>query len=256
MLVIGIALLASAAILAPMGFLAYRRWQHRHALATLCPRAFVALAGHNVTLHGRAATGPAGTVESRLAGVECVWHGHEVIRHYTTWRTVEETGERQQVLGDDRIADYSSPELFALIGPDGSPPSDQPILVDPEEADTTRVNLCLQRVVSRPQRGVPAPADDLLGRIKGRVSGIFRGETLEFEYRERAIRAGDPLIVRGRVELREGHPVLVAPEDGRLSIEHSTTAPPPVPGPPVHALLLSGSALLPGIAGLLLLVSS
>ena len=50
MLVIGIALLASAAILAPMGFLAYRRWQHRHALATLCPRAFVALAGHNVTL--------------------------------------------------------------------------------------------------------------------------------------------------------------------------------------------------------------
>ncbi len=255
MLVIGIALLVCAAILASAGFLALRRWLHRRALAALRPGAFTALAGSEVTLHGLAAAGPTGTTESRLAGVECVWHGHEVVRHYATWRTLEETGEREQVLGDDSIADYGSADLFALTGPDGGRPGEQPILVDPGEADTTRVNLCLQRVVSRPQRGVPAPADDLLGRVKGRISGIFRGETIEFEYRERAIRVGDPLVVRGRVELRDGHPVLVAPDDGRLSIEHGEAAPSAETGRPLGALLLGGGALVSALAGLLLLLA-
>ncbi|MEY9214765.1 hypothetical protein NI17_018180 [Thermobifida halotolerans] len=253
MLVIGIALLVGAAILAPLGFLALRRWSHQRALAELRPRAFAALAGSEVTLHGLAAAGPGGVVESRLAGVECVWHGHEVVRHYATWRTTEGTGERQQVLGDDSIADYGFPEPFAITGSHGGRPGEPPILVDPGEADTTGINLCLQRVVSRPQRGVPAPADDLLGRVKGRISGVFRGETIEFEYRERAIRAGDPIVVRGRVELRGGRPVVVAPHDGRLSIEHGEEAPPPVSGQPVaRALLLGGGALVSGVAGLLL----
>ncbi|KUP95546.1 hypothetical protein [Thermobifida cellulosilytica] len=255
MLVIGMALLVGAAVLAPAGFVALRRWMHRRDLAELRPRAFVALVGSEVTLHGLAAAGPGGTVESRLAGVECVWHGHEVVRHYATWRTLEETGEREQVLGDDTIADYGSPEPFALTGADGGRPGEQPILVDPEEADTTRVSLCLQRVVARPQRGVPAPADDLLGRIKGRVSGVFRGETIEFEYRERAIRVGDPVVVRGRVELRDGRPVVAAPADGRLSIEHDEAAPPSTVGRPRNALLLGAGALVSGVTGLLLVLA-
>ncbi|TDQ55198.1 hypothetical protein [Actinorugispora endophytica] len=251
MLVIGTALLLGAAILAPLGLLALRRWSVRRDIAELRPEAFAALEGDEVTLSGFASKGPEGGLESRLAGAECVWHGHEVLRHYATWRTLEETGEREQVLGSDSIADYGSPEPFGITGSESGWLNEQPILVDPVEAHTEGVHMCLQRVVSRPQRGVPAPADDLLGRVKGRISGIFRGETIEFEYREWVIRPGDPIIVRGRVAMRDGRPILVAPQDGRLSIEHGAAVVSSVPARATDALLLGGGALASALVGLL-----
>src|SRR5690606_15951675 len=96
------------AILASAGFLALRRWLQRRALAALRPGAFTALAGSEVTLHGLAAAGPTGTTESRLAGVECRWHGHEVGRQYATWRARAETGGRAAVPGAAASAGYGS----------------------------------------------------------------------------------------------------------------------------------------------------
>lgn len=255
MLVIGTALLVGAAILAPWGFLAFRRWSTRRACAELRPGAFASLAGRQVTLRGFAAAGPGGTLESRLAGVECVWHRHEVLRHYATWRTPPGSDEREQVLGSDSIADYGSAEPFGIVGPEGGRPGEPTILVEPDQARTAGVPMCLQRVVGRPQRGVPAPADDLLVRVKGRISGVFRGETIEFEYREWVIRSGDPIVVRGRVELREGGPVLVAPRDGRISIEHGESAAGPAPVRAAGPLLLGGGAASLALAGLALILA-
>ncbi|GAB3206865.1 GIDE domain-containing protein [Marinactinospora thermotolerans] len=256
MLVIGTALLIGAAILAPPAFLALRRWLGQRALAEVRPRALAARAGRDVAIPGRAVPGPDGLVESRLARVDCVWHGHEVLRHYWTWRSPERgEGERERVRGCDPIAEYGSPELFGLAAPNGDGPPRAGVLVDPGDAEVVGVDMCLQRLVGRPQRGVPAPADDLLGRIKGRVSGIFRGETIEFEYREWVIRPGDPVVVRGRVVLRDGRPVIVAPPDGRLRIEWGAAeeAGPQARG--AGALLLGGGTVASAFVGLALVLA-
>ncbi|GLU47390.1 hypothetical protein [Nocardiopsis ansamitocini] len=257
MLVIGTALLLGAAILVPLAYLAIRRANARRALAELRPSALVGMAGDDVTLSGVAVAGPNGVLESRLAGAVCVWHGHEVLRHFATWEE-RQGAERERVMGNDSIADHTSPELFGVVVSEGARPSRPlPLLVDPEDAHVEGVHMCLQRVIGRPQRGVPAPADDLLGRVKGRISGIFRGETIEFEYREWVIRPGDRVTVRGRVELREGHPVLVAPRDGRLGIALGGTEEEAPPAGAAGGVLLGAGAAAAGVAGLaLVLVAS
>ncbi|GAA3728115.1 hypothetical protein HDA32_000236 [Spinactinospora alkalitolerans] len=256
MLVIGIALLIGAAILAPLAFLALRRWLAQRAVAEVRPNALAAWAGRPVSLSGLAAPGPEGGIESRLAGTDCVWHGHEVLRHYWLWRTREDGGERERVRNCDSIADHGSADLFGIVGAAGAERRrGGAVLVDPDDAEVDGVHMCLQRVVGRPQRGVPAPADDLLNRVKGRISGIFRGETIEFEYREWVLRPGDPIVVHGRMELRDGRPVVTAPPDGRLRIECGA---PPESQPQnqrANALLLSGGTLASACVGLLLTLS-
>ncbi|MFC7326416.1 GIDE domain-containing protein [Marinactinospora rubrisoli] len=253
MLVFGIALLLGAAILTPLAVVAMRRWLRQRAIAEIRPRAVATCAGQPLTVTGVAAPGPEGAIESRLAGADCVWHGHEVLRHYWQWRNREDTGERERVRGCDSIADHGSAEPFGVV-PAAVPAARDglPVLVDPRDAQIEDADMCLQRVVGRPQRGVPAPADDLLARVKGRISGIFRGETIEFEYREWVIRPGDPVLVEGHVELRDGHPVLTAPPGGRLRIRHM--APDAAQEPPraTDALLLSGGAVATACVGLLL----
>ncbi|GAB3439423.1 hypothetical protein GCM10027570_03720 [Streptomonospora sediminis] len=260
MLVIGVALLLGAAILAPLAVRAVRRWSQRRDAGRLHAGAIAAQAGTEVSLSGVAVPGPQGAIESRLARKDCVWHGHEVLRHY--WSLTEDTatGERVRVRACDSIADYGADETFGIAGgteSTGARRERLPVLVDPEDAALSGADLCLQRVVGRPQRGVPAPADDLLPRVKGRISGLFRGETIEFEYREWIVRPGDPITVHGYLELREGHPVITAPPDGRLRIEHRGGEPAAEPQQPgaTDALLLSGSTVVSACAGLLLVLA-
>jgi hypothetical protein len=257
MLVIGIALLLGAAVLAPLAFRALRRWSSHTALSAVRPRALAALAGREVQVSGVAVPGPDGAIESRLARAECVWHGHEVNRHY--WSLADAapaSGERTRERACDSIADYASDEPFGIIG-EGAPAKGTPVLVAPEDAALSGVDMVLQRVVGRPQPGVPAQADDLLARVKGRISGLFRGETIEFEYREWVLRAGEPITVHGVVELRDGHPVLTAPPDGRLRIERGPAAEPARPAPrAVDAVLLGAGALATACTGVTLLLTA
>jgi hypothetical protein len=216
--VIGVALLAIAVVLLPLAVVGLRRWLRQRGLAQLMPGALAARQGQRVTLTGVAAPGPAGPIESGLAGAECVWHGHEVLRHYRPLvrdRAEGAVGER----ACDSIADYGSEDLFGLVA-EGRSGASQRIYVDPEGAEPRDAELCLKRLVGRPQPGVAAAADDLLPRVRGRISGIFRGETIEFEYREWIIRPGARLRVTGELRLRDGRVVLVAPEGGSLSVEH------------------------------------
>ncbi|MUL43313.1 hypothetical protein FZ103_19435 [Streptomonospora sp. PA3] len=259
MLFLGVALLLCAAILAPLAVRAVRRWAHRRAADDLHPRAVAARAGTEVALTGVAVPGPQGAIESRLARKDCVWHGHEVLRHYWSLTEDSATGERVRVRACDSIADYGAADVFGIAGGARSAARGrQPVLVDPEDAAFSGADLCLQRVVGRPQRGVPAPADDLLPRVKGRISGLFRGETIEFEYREWILRPGDPITVHGYLELRDGHPVVTAPPDGRLRIEHgrepSAREQPQRPAG-ADALLLSGGTVASACAGLLLMLA-
>ncbi|RCV51100.1 hypothetical protein DEF23_12360 [Marinitenerispora sediminis] len=256
MLVTGIALLLGAAILTPLAVVALRRWLRQRALAEIQPRAVAASAGRPISLAGVAAPGPDGAIESRLAGADCVWHGHEVLRHYWQWRNREDTGERERVRGCDSIADHGSTELFGIAPPAPAARAGIPVLVDPQGARIEDADMCLQRVVGRPQRGVPAPADDLLARVKGRISGVFRGETIEFEYREWVIRPGDPVVVEGQVELRDGHPVLTAPPGGELRIRHIAPEQPQEPPRATDALLLGGGAVASACVGLLLTLAA
>ncbi|WP_338022768.1 GIDE domain-containing protein [Allosalinactinospora lopnorensis] len=198
-------------------------------------------AGEPITATGIAVPGPDGLVESRLARTDCVWHGHEVLRHY--WSLPQNGVERERVC--DPIADHASAELFGIVAPGRRAWKGGTVLVDPEGAELSGADMCLQRVVGRPQQGVPAPADDLLPRVKGRISGIFRGETIEFEYREWVIRPGAPIAVHGVVEMRDGRPVIVPPPGGRLRVERGdgddSEASGPVPKG-AGALLLGGGA--------------
>nr|WP_221308826.1 E3 ubiquitin ligase family protein [Nocardiopsis mwathae] len=255
MLAIGVVLLIGAAILAPLAFRAVRRWSLQRGIAEARPRALATCAGRLVTVSGTAVPGPGGVIESGLASAECVWHGHEVLRHYWALTRNAETTERDRERASDSIADYGSTELFGIVGP-GSSGEDRPVLIDPEDAALSGAHMCLQRVVGRPQPGVPAPADDLLPRVKSRISGLFRGETIEFEYREWVLRPGDPIVVHGRLEIRDGRPVITAPLDGRLRIEQGTDRP---EAPSAHratdALLLSGSAVVTACTGVLLVLA-
>ncbi|MFE3460149.1 hypothetical protein ACFXKD_21600 [Nocardiopsis aegyptia] len=222
LLVIGSALLIAAVVLLPLAVIGLRRWLRQRGVAQLRPRSLAALEGRRVTLSGIAAPGPAGPITSGLAGAECVWHGHEVLRHY--WPLNHDGGTVRE-RACDPIAEYGGEELFGLVA-EGDPADGDRIFVDPGEADTRGTELCLKRVVGRPQPGVAAAADDLLPRVRGRISGVFRGETIEFEYREWVIRPGARLRVSGRVQLRDGRVVLVAPEGGKLAIEHGVDAQP------------------------------
>ncbi|GAA4897514.1 GIDE domain-containing protein [Streptomonospora salina] len=258
MLVIGVALLLGAAILAPLAVRALRRRLSRRDADDVCPRALAEQAGSDVSVSGVAVAGPQGPVESRLARTDCVWHGHEVLRHY--WSLTEDSGsgERVRTRACDSIADYGGADILGLTGSVAAARRNRPpVLIDPEDAAFSGADLCLQRVVGRPQRGVPAPADDLLPRVKGRISGLFRGETIEFEYREWVLRPGDPITVHGRVELRDGRPVLTAPPDGRLRIERRRDDDDRErrPGSGAAALLLGGSTVVAACAGVLLVLA-
>ncbi|MEC3892562.1 MULTISPECIES: hypothetical protein [Nocardiopsis] len=219
LLVIGVALLAIAAVLLPLTIIGLRRWQRQRGLARLLPSALADREGQRVTLTGVAAPGPGGgPIESGLAGVECVWHGHEVLRHYRPLA-------RDQVEGQvverafDSIADYGSDDLFGLVG-EGRPADAERIYVDPDGTEPRDAELCLKRLVGRPQPGVAAAADDLLSRVRSPISGVFRGETIEFEYREWVIRQGARVRVTGLLRVVDGRVVLTAPDEGGLVIEH------------------------------------
>ncbi len=253
-LVIGGALLAGAVILAPLAWRAARRWYRRHEPTWPWPSTVES--GQPVTTAGVAVAGPAGVLESQLARTGCVWHGHEVVRHY--WTLPGNEGGTQE-RACDSIADYASMEVFAIVEP-GRSPTSRSVLVDPAGAELSGADMCLQRVVSRPQPGVPAPADDLLARVKGRIFGVFRGETIEFEYREWALREHTPVVAHGTVEMRDGDPVIVAPPDDRLRIERAGSTGPAARAPwpmsdATAALLLAGGVVVSAGIGLILVIS-
>ncbi|PSK99627.1 hypothetical protein CLV63_103352 [Murinocardiopsis flavida] len=252
MLAIGTALLLGAALLLAAALVAGRRWTLRSHLAELRPKAIATRAGRQVSLYGEVLPGPGGAIESRLAGAPCVWHAHEVLRHF---RQVAPGRGGDGERGCDSIADYGSTDLFALAGP-GRAERDPArlLLVDPEDAEFVKVDMCLQRIVGRPQRGVAAQADDLLARVKGRISGVFRGETIEFEYREWIIRSGERVVVHGQVAMREGRPVLVAPPDARLRIEVGGAAETGERPTPATALMLGAAAIASAGSGATLLL--
>ncbi|WP_017572141.1 GIDE domain-containing protein [Nocardiopsis halotolerans] len=251
LLVIGSALLVAAVVLLPLTVIALRRWLRQRALAQLRPGALAAREGQRVTLTGVAAPGPEGPLSSGLAGAECVWHGHEVLRHY--WplnRDPVEGAVRERAC--DSIADYACDDLFGIVA-EGRPEDAQRVFVDPGDAEPRGTELCLKRVVGRPQPGVASPADDLLPRVRGRISGVFRGETIEFEYREWVIRAGSRIRVTGRVQVRDGRVVLAAPEGGTLSVEHGVDDQPVRVSPRrTEALALTVALAVCSIAGAVL----
>lgn len=255
LLVIGVALLVLAVLVAPLAFVAVRRWRLQRGITRLRPAALATRAGQRMSVAGVAAPGPEGPIESGLAGIECVWHGHEVLRHYRPLaRDVSEGAVREQAC--DSIADYGSEELFGLVVPGRSAGGDR-LFIDPRDAESVNADMCLQRVVGRPQPGVAAQADDLLPRVRGRISGVFRGETLEFEYREWVIRPGDRIRVHGTLEVRGGRTVLTAPQDGRLRIEHGVgDEPQRTPPRGADALVLSVALAVLAVAGLVLVLVS
>ncbi|WP_285729633.1 GIDE domain-containing protein [Nocardiopsis sp. ATB16-24] len=256
LLVIGSVLLVVAAVLLPLTVLALRRWLrlHRRDLTRPRPGALTTMEGRRVTLTGEAAPGPGGPLVSGLAGVECVWHGHEVLRHYWSLnREPREGRPRERVC--DSIADYGSEDLFELVT-EGDPDT-EPILVDPRGTRPRGAELCLKRLVGRPQPGVASPADDLLPRVKGRISGVFRGETIEFEYREWVLRPGSRVRVTGQVRVRDGQVVLTAPEGGTLGIEHGVgDRPTRVPPRRREALMVATAFVVCAVTGAALTVAA
>ncbi|MDT0328264.1 GIDE domain-containing protein [Nocardiopsis lambiniae] len=251
LLVIGSVLLVIALVLLPVAILGLRRWRRQQGLARIEPAALAARTGQRVTLTGVAAPGPAGAVTSGLAGVECVWHGHEVLRHYIPLQRDGAVQERTC----DSIADYGSEELFGLVA-EGRRLDGDRIFVDPRDAPRVRdAELCLKRVVGRPQPGVASPADDLLPRVRGRISGVFRGETIEFEYREWVVRPGSRVRVTGELSERDGRIVLTAPRDGSLTVEHGVADRTDHTSPRRReALLLNVACVVCALSGILLVL--
>ncbi|WP_150240571.1 GIDE domain-containing protein [Nocardiopsis quinghaiensis] len=251
LLVIGSALLVVAVVLLPLTVFALLRWLRQRGLAQLRPGSLAARKGRRVTLTGVAAPGPGGPIASNLAGAECVWHGHEVLRHY--WPLNRDPGEgsvRERAC--DSIADHASEDLFGIVAEGRSGDADR-VFVDPTGAAPQGAELCLKRLVGRPQPGVASPADDLLPRVRGRISGVFRGETIEFEYREWVIRPGARVRVTGQLQVRGGRVVLAASEGGTLGIEHGVGEQPVRVSPRrTEALVLTAVLVVCSVAGAVL----
>lgn len=251
LLVIGSVLLVAALVLLPLTVMVMRRWLRQRNLSLLRPSALRAREGSRVTLVGAAAPGPEGVLGSGLAGVECVWHGHEVLRHYRPLNRGDgDTAVRERAC--DSIADYGSEELFGLVA-EGRVDDGDRIYVDPAGSEPANAELCLKRLVGRPQQGAAPAGDDLLSRVRGRISGVFRGETIEFEYREWVIRPGARVRVTGVLRERDGRVVVSAPENGPLTIEHAVDTQ-PVRTPPrrTEALVLTTAFIACAVAGAVL----
>ena len=224
LLVIGSVLLVVAMVLLPLTVITLRRRLYQRRPTLLGPSTLRAGEGRPVTLVGTAVPGPEGPLRSGLAEVECVWHGHEVLRHYRPLnRGNGDTEVRERAC--DTIADHRAEELFGLTTEGRTDDGDQ-IHVDPAGTEPVGAELCLKRLVGPPQPGSAQVVDYLLPRVRGRISGVFRGETIEFEYREWVIRPGSRLRVSGVLRKRNGRMVVAAPEDGSLTIEHGVDAQP------------------------------
>ncbi|MDS1270249.1 hypothetical protein RIF23_08080 [Lipingzhangella sp. LS1_29] len=203
-------------------------WRSRRAnsgSAALSPSEARSRVGERVTVRGRATVGTCGVQASGLAGVECVWHGHEVLRHY--WASPTEGADAaasgpERARRADSIAEYAAETDFGLTAE--TPDDAAGMLVDPTGAEVSQVRLCLRRVVGPSQPGARVAGDDLLNRVRGQIIGVFRGETIEFEYREWAVCPGDLLEVHGQVVLRDGRAVLAAPDGQKLHIAHVVPA--------------------------------
>ena len=171
--------------------------------------------------HGR--PGPEGPQVRAGRGRMCLARTR-VLRHYRPLnRGNGDTEVRERAC--DTIADHRAEELFGLTTEGRADDGDQ-IHVDPAGTEPVGAELCLKRLVGPPQPGSAQVVDDLLPRVRGRISGVFRGGTIEFEYREWVIRPGSRLRVSGVLRKRNGRMVVAAPEDGSLTIEHGVDAQP------------------------------
>ncbi|MEE2042644.1 GIDE domain-containing protein, partial [Nocardiopsis tropica] len=156
----------------------------------------------------------------------------------------------------DSIADYGSDDLFGLVAEGRGGDADR-VFVVPGDTGPKGAELCLKRLVGRPQPGVASPADDLLPRVRGRISGVFRGETIEFEYREWVIRPGARVRVTGQLRVRDGRVLLTAPEDGSITIEHGVDEQPVRVSPRrTEAMVLTAAFGFCAVAGAILTLTA
>ncbi|MQA97259.1 MAG: hypothetical protein GEV11_22435 [Streptosporangiales bacterium] len=202
MLLLGIGLLIGAVAL---GGVAWRR-ARRPLPAPVAPEG---LPGDIVEVRGTARAHGTTQVAS-LSETACVWHAHEVRRHYRP------SAEAEPVW--DRIADHASGTAFTVVQ------GGRAVLVAPGKAWPDGASEVLSRRIGPPKRGERSPDADLMRRVNGRISGVFRGETLAFEYLEWAVPEGASLRVRGHIGEHQGHPALLLTP---TTPAPTSTAPPP-----------------------------
>lgn len=135
------------------------------------------------------------TQRSSLSDTPCVWHAHEVRRHYRPAPDAEPVW--------DSIADHTGDAAFTVVH------RGRPVLVAPGGAWAEGSGEVLSRRIGPPKRGERSPDADLMRRVAGRISGVFRGETLAFEYLEWAVAEGTLVRVRGRVGEHQDQPALL-----------------------------------------------
>lgn len=147
---------------------------------------------------GAAHPRPEGLLNSQLSGTECVWHRHEVVRHYE--HVHYRDGRRRVNKRKETVAEHTSWEGYALR-------DDQNALigVDPNGTAPDRP----EQVVSRFEPHQP-DGPNLFGLQLPRM--FNSGGTIGYEYKEWVIRPGTRLYVLGEVHDKIGPLVIGKPE--------------------------------------------
>lgn len=142
---------------------------------------------------------PEGLLVSHLSGTECVWHRHEVVRHYRHVH-YNTNGRRQESKRREGVAGHTSTEGYALRDGQGVL-----IGVDPNGTAPDRP----EQVVSRFEPYQPQ-GPNLFGV---QLPKLFdTNNTIGYEYKEWVIRPGQQLYVLGEVHDKIGPLVIGKPE--------------------------------------------
>ncbi|GAB3295332.1 hypothetical protein GCM10027563_36630 [Parasphingorhabdus pacifica] len=154
---------------------------------------------------GSAHPRPEGVLVSQLSGTECVWHRHEVVRHYE--HVHYRNGRRRVKRRKETVAGHTSWEGYAIR-------DDQNVLIglDPNGTAPDRPEQVLDRY--EPHR---PDGPSLFGVQLPRM--FDSSGTIGYQYNEWVIRPGTRLYVLGEVHDKIGPLVIGNPEaDGHFMI--------------------------------------
>jgi hypothetical protein len=215
--IIGVVLLAGAAVAVGFALRGRRRWQAMLGTET---STVAELAGERATVHqlgggayrriaevtGAAATGPVGELTSELAGLSCVWFRYEV-RHRYWYTTTDSEGRTSRSERKEPVAKLSSSQPFRLTDETGS------VLIEP---GTLTIDHA-ERVVERFEPATQAASTFSLS-IGGLTFGNRGNDTIGYEYEEWVVRPGTRLYVLGEATDQNGELAIGKPADGGVFV--------------------------------------
>jgi E3 Ubiquitin ligase len=209
LVIIGVVLLAVAAVAVAVGLRQKRRWHAMLGTETstaadlaaelATARELGAEFRRTVEITGSASPGPVGELTSELAGIPCVWFRYQIRRRY--WATTTDSdGDTTREERTETVARRASEQPFRVTDATGS------VLVRPD-------GLAIDRAERVVDQFTPAEDTDSVSFLGIRINRS-QNDTIGYEREEWVVRSGTTLYVLGEVTQSNGELTIGKPAKG------------------------------------------